>query len=148
MCRLSIMLLRRDSWSVKLAGVECVCPIVTLKELSVCEINGTWCMTVSVMRSRIRNPYFITTPLGSRGGSQLSHTDTAVWLNIVRLSGGDVGPETQNKTDFRQTAMIYEDIFYFIFFSWQRNWPPSSVWSCTSRPGPAPLRVAAVTVRL
>lgn len=78
-----------------------MCPIVTLRELSVCEINGTRCVTVSVMRSRIRNPYIITTPLGSRGGSQLSHTETAVWLNIVRLRGGDVGPETQNKADFR-----------------------------------------------
>lgn len=61
-----------------------------------CEIDSTRCVTVYVMRSRILKPYCITTPLGSRGGSQLSHTETAVWLYIVRLHGGDIGPETQS----------------------------------------------------
>lgn len=69
-----------------------MCVIVVVRLLSVCEINSTRCVTVCVMRSWIRNPYFITTPLGSRGGSQLSHTETAVWLYIVRLRGGEVGP--------------------------------------------------------
>lgn len=69
-----------------------MCVIVVVRLLSVCEINSTRCVTVCVMRSWIRNPYFITTPLGSRGGSQFSHTATAVWLYIVRLRGGEVGP--------------------------------------------------------
>lgn len=74
----------------------CVCTVVIVKKLSVCEINSTRCVTVCVMRSWILNPYFITTPLGSRGGSQVSHTETAVWLYIVRLPGGVEGPGRQS----------------------------------------------------
>lgn len=76
-----------------------MCVIVVVKLLSVCEINSTRCVTVGMVKSWIWNPYFITTPLGSRGGSQLSHTDTAVWLYIVRLRGGEVGSGSQSWTD-------------------------------------------------
>ena len=87
-----------------LSGV-CVCVRVSLclcycGGLKVWEIHisDTWCVTVCVMRSRVLKPYWITTPLGSEGGSQLSHTETSVWLYMVRLRGGDMGPEAQSKT--------------------------------------------------
>lgn len=75
----------------------CVCVIVSIESLSECEINCTLCVMVCVMRSWILKPYCITTPLGSKGGSQLSHTETAEWLYIVRLRGGDIGAETHSK---------------------------------------------------
>lgn len=77
-------------------------PVVVMEQLLRCEINSTLCVTACVMRSRTLKPYCITSPLGSRGGSQLSQTETAVWLYMVRFRGGDMGPETQSQIDNRQ----------------------------------------------